>query len=51
MYGKKGYKINNDLSKLTPGTFYLTEVDSMWRRFYARNGISGNSGIKIGEIK
>ncbi|XP_054824207.1 hydroxymethylglutaryl-CoA synthase-like isoform X1 [Prosopis cineraria] len=34
-YGAKGFVTSKDSSLLSPGTFYLTEVDSMYRRFYA----------------
>ena len=35
-YGAKDFVTSNDCSYLLPGTFYLTKVDSMYRRFYAR---------------
>ncbi|KAI9076636.1 hypothetical protein K1719_041109 [Acacia pycnantha] len=34
-YGAKDFVTSKDTSLLSPGTFYLTEVDSMYRRFYA----------------
>lgn len=33
-YGAKEFVTSKDSSLLSPGTFYLTEVDSMYRRFY-----------------
>nr|AGT15963.1 hypothetical protein SHCRBa_160_F01_R_360 [Saccharum hybrid cultivar R570] len=33
-YGAKDFKTSQDTSLLPPGTFYLTKVDSMYRRFY-----------------
>ncbi|XP_057449925.1 hydroxymethylglutaryl-CoA synthase [Lotus japonicus] len=33
-YGAKEFVTSKDISLLSPGTFYLTEVDSMYRRFY-----------------
>ncbi|KAL1357480.1 hypothetical protein HN51_009381 [Arachis hypogaea] len=35
-YGAKDYVTSGDCSNLPAGTFYLTKVDSMYRRFYAR---------------
>ncbi|KAI4347486.1 hypothetical protein L6164_008296 [Bauhinia variegata] len=35
-YGAKDFVTSKDCSLLPPGTYYLTEVDSMYRRFYAR---------------
>ncbi|OMO85972.1 Hydroxymethylglutaryl-CoA synthase, eukaryotic [Corchorus capsularis] len=35
-YGAKDFVTSKDRSLLFPGTYYLTEVDSMYRRFYAR---------------
>ncbi|XP_068669773.1 hydroxymethylglutaryl-CoA synthase-like [Aristolochia californica] len=35
-YGGKGFVTSPDRSLLLPGTYYLTEVDSMYRRFYAK---------------
>ncbi|KAJ0967068.1 hypothetical protein J5N97_023985 [Dioscorea zingiberensis] len=37
-YGAKDFVTSKDTSLLTPGTFYLTEVDSMYRRYYAKKG-------------
>jgi hydroxymethylglutaryl-CoA synthase len=33
-YGAKDFETSKDTSLLPPGTFYLTKVDSMYRRFY-----------------
>jgi hydroxymethylglutaryl-CoA synthase len=33
-YGAKDFETSKDTSLLPPGTFYLTRVDSMYRRFY-----------------
>ncbi|MED6222374.1 hypothetical protein PIB30_063705 [Stylosanthes scabra] len=49
-YGGKEFVTNKDTSLLSPGTYYLTEVDSMYRRFYeqklsktpAENGAAAN---------
>ncbi|KAK7309003.1 hypothetical protein RJT34_05397 [Clitoria ternatea] len=48
-YGGKEFVTSKDISLLSPGTFYLTEVDSMYRRFYAKktrestaNGVIAN---------
>ncbi|XP_062146295.1 hydroxymethylglutaryl-CoA synthase-like [Alnus glutinosa] len=35
-YGGKDFVTSKDCSLLSPGTYYLTEVDSMYRRFYAK---------------
>ncbi|KAB1210770.1 Hydroxymethylglutaryl-CoA synthase [Morella rubra] len=35
-YGAKDFVTSKDTSVLAPGTYYLTEVDSMYRRFYAK---------------
>ncbi|KAM7256194.1 hypothetical protein ACFE04_011935 [Oxalis oulophora] len=45
-YGAKDYVTSKDCSLLAPGTYYLTEVDSLYRRFYAQkaceNGLQAN---------
>lgn len=33
-YGSKEYVTSKETSLLSSGTFYLTEVDNMYRRFY-----------------
>ncbi|KAL8141670.1 hypothetical protein V2J09_014702 [Rumex salicifolius] len=35
-YGAKDFVTSKDTSLLAPGTYYLTEVDAMYRRFYAK---------------
>ncbi|ONM22940.1 Hydroxymethylglutaryl-CoA synthase [Zea mays] len=35
-YGAKDFETSRDTSLLQPGTFYLTKVDSMYRRFYSQ---------------
>lgn len=35
-YGAKDFVTSKDSTYLPPGTYYLTEVDSMYRRFYAK---------------
>ena len=35
-YGAKDFVTCSDKSLLAPGTFYLTKVDSMYRRYYAQ---------------
>lgn len=37
-YGTKDFVTSKDCSLLAPGTYYLTEVDSMYRRFYSKKG-------------
>ncbi|KAK6125447.1 hypothetical protein DH2020_040804 [Rehmannia glutinosa] len=45
-YGGKDFVTSKDCSLLAPGTYYLTEVDSKYRRFYAKkaveNGVVAN---------
>lgn len=46
-YGGKNFVTSKDCSLLAPGTYYLTEVDSLYRRSYARkvamkNGVTAN---------
>ncbi|XP_052171257.1 hydroxymethylglutaryl-CoA synthase-like [Diospyros lotus] len=38
-YGAKDFVTSKDCSLLAPGTYYLTEVDSMYRRFYAKKAV------------
>ncbi|WVZ10579.1 hypothetical protein V8G54_015109 [Vigna mungo] len=58
-YGAKEFVTSKDSSLLSPGTFYLTEVDSMYRRFYSEktkesrstpavNGVIANGVIANG---
>jgi hydroxymethylglutaryl-CoA synthase len=39
-YGAKDFVTSQDTSLLASGTYYLTHVDSMYRRFYAVKGDS-----------
>nr|ATE62981.1 3-hydroxy-3-methylglutaryl-coenzyme A synthase [Jasminum sambac] len=45
-YGAKDFVTNKDTSLLAPGTYFLTHVDSMYRRFYSKksteNGLLAN---------
>ncbi|WOK99080.1 hypothetical protein Cni_G07792 [Canna indica] len=47
-YGAKDFETSQDTSLLSPGTFYLVKVDSMYRRFYAQKDAkeakSGDNG-------
>ncbi|KAG6517886.1 hypothetical protein ZIOFF_021285 [Zingiber officinale] len=38
-YGAKDFETSRDTNLLTPGTFYLVNVDSMYRRYYARKNV------------
>ena len=40
-YGAKDFVTSKDCCLLAPGTYYLTEVDSMYRRFYAKKPVDG----------
>lgn len=42
-YGAKDFVTSKDSSLLSPGTYYLTEVDSMFRRFYAKKENPSNA--------
>ncbi|XP_062074180.1 hydroxymethylglutaryl-CoA synthase [Humulus lupulus] len=43
-YGGKDFVTNKDCSLLEPGTYYLTEVDSKYRRFYAKKPVEVTGG-------
>jgi hydroxymethylglutaryl-CoA synthase len=45
-YGGKDFETNKDTSLLPPGTFYLTHVDSMYRRFYDQKPVEEMVGSK-----
>ncbi|GJM99288.1 hypothetical protein PR202_ga16376 [Eleusine coracana subsp. coracana] len=45
-YGAKDFETSKDTSLLPPGTFYLTKVDSMYRRFYEQKPADGIIGGK-----
>lgn len=47
-YGAKDFVTTKDCSLLAPGTYYLTEVDSMYRRFYARKAVCENGSVANG---
>ncbi|KAF7137257.1 hypothetical protein RHSIM_Rhsim07G0095900 [Rhododendron simsii] len=47
-YGAKDFVTTKDCSLLSPGTYYLTEVDSMYRRFYTRKAVSDNVSVANG---
>ncbi|KAH6818186.1 hydroxymethylglutaryl-CoA synthase / HMG-CoA synthase / 3-hydroxy-3-methylglutaryl coenzyme A synthase [Perilla frutescens var. frutescens] len=42
-YGGKDFVTNKDCSLLAPGSYYLTEVDSKYRRFYAKKAIANGT--------
>lgn len=42
-YGGKDFVTNKDCSLLAPGTYYLTEVDSKYRRFYAKKNVANGT--------
>ncbi|KAH0463019.1 hypothetical protein IEQ34_007601 [Dendrobium chrysotoxum] len=46
-YGTKDFVTTKDTSLLSPGTFYLTHVDSMYRRFYAKKGAVTSAAGKV----
>ncbi|KAL1827230.1 hypothetical protein ACET3Z_005642 [Daucus carota] len=48
-YGAKDFVTSKDCSLLSPGTYYLTEVDSMYRRFYAKKE-SDRSSTENGKL-
>lgn len=47
-YGAKDFITSTDTSLLAPGTFYLTKVDSMYRRYYAQKlGDTATGGAAV----
>ncbi|XP_010919200.1 hydroxymethylglutaryl-CoA synthase isoform X3 [Elaeis guineensis] len=44
-YGAKDFVTSKDTSLLYPGTFYLTQVDSLYRRYYAKKGADDTTVI------
>ncbi|KAK4488225.1 hypothetical protein RD792_003970 [Penstemon davidsonii] len=42
-YGGKDFATTKDCSLLAPGTYYLTEVDSKYRRFYSKKTIENGT--------
>ncbi|PIN11997.1 Hydroxymethylglutaryl-CoA synthase [Handroanthus impetiginosus] len=49
-YGGKDFVTSKDCSLLAPGTYYLTEVDSKYRRFYAKKAVE-NGTIANGHLR
>ncbi|KAF5800723.1 putative hydroxymethylglutaryl-CoA synthase [Helianthus annuus] len=43
-YGGKDYETSKDTSHLAPGTYYLTHVDSKYRRYYAKKDAAVANG-------
>lgn len=48
-YGSKDFVTSKDTSLLAPGTFYLTHVDSMYRRYYAKKA-GGDTSVSNGPL-
>ncbi|ONI06916.1 hypothetical protein PRUPE_5G088900 [Prunus persica] len=48
-YGGKDFVTNQDISLLLPGTYYLTEVDSKYRRFYAKKEGGSTAAVTSNE--
>ncbi|GMH28882.1 hypothetical protein Nepgr_030725 [Nepenthes gracilis] len=46
-YGSKDFVTSKDTSLLAPGTYYLTEVDSIYRRFYAMKPVSSGGSTSV----
>ncbi|KAK8935754.1 Hydroxymethylglutaryl-CoA synthase [Platanthera zijinensis] len=44
-YGAKDFVTSKDTSLLSPGTFYLTHVDSMYRRYYLKKAAAEANSI------
>ncbi|KAK3016912.1 hypothetical protein RJ639_006517 [Escallonia herrerae] len=44
-YGVKDFVTSKDTSLLSAGTYYLTEVDHMYRRFYAKKSVHVTSNM------
>ena len=49
-YGAKDFVTSKDASLLPPGTYYLTEVDSKYRRFYAKKAVLGAGASENGVV-
>jgi hypothetical protein len=47
-YGAKDFVTSQDTSLLPAGTYYLTHVDSMYRRFYAVKDDSATTAVSNG---
>lgn len=50
LYGAKDFVSTSQLSLLRPGAFYLTKVDSMYRRFYSRKVISAGDNFEKSKL-
>nr|XP_010940908.1 hydroxymethylglutaryl-CoA synthase isoform X2 [Elaeis guineensis] len=48
-YGAKDFVTSKDTSLLSPGTFYLTNVDHMYRRYYVKKSAEGMTNGKTAE--
>ncbi|KAJ1693182.1 hypothetical protein LUZ63_009880 [Rhynchospora breviuscula] len=46
-YGANDFVTSNDTSMLSPGTYYLTNVDDLYRRFYKKVGEEAKDAPKI----
>lgn len=46
-YGAKEFVTSKDTKRLAPGTYYLTEVDSMYRRFYSKKPTDDSNTAKV----
>nr|ADI80347.1 3-hydroxy-3-methylglutaryl coenzyme A synthase [Panax ginseng] len=49
-YGAKDFDTSKDCSLLSPGTYYLTAVDSMYRRFYAKKAVEKTTSTENGSL-
>lgn len=49
MFGKKDFTPQDSIADLQPGTFYLTHVDKMYKRYYASKGQAGE--VQEGKLK
>jgi hydroxymethylglutaryl-CoA synthase len=47
-YGAKDFVTSQDTALLVRGTYYLTHVDSMYRRFYAVKGEGATAPVSNG---
>jgi hypothetical protein len=45
--GTNDFVTSNDTSVLPPGTYYLTHVDALYRRFYKKKGEEAKDAPKI----
>lgn len=49
-YGGKDFVTSKDTSLLAPGTYYLTEVDSKYRRFYSKKTSASSADTPNGTV-